>query len=131
MKVIDVFPDDAPDPDPNPRNVKMGGYQMLVRGDVLRGKFRNGLDRPQPFEPNAVTTVEFELQDVFHAFKKGHRLMVQVQSSWFPMVDRNPQTFVDIYSAKPEDFRKATHRVYGSAEYPSKIRLGTVSLTAR
>ncbi len=126
VKVIDVFPDDEKNPDPNPRNVQMGGYAMLVRGDVLRGKFRNSLSAPEPFEPGAVTKVEFELQDVFHRFKKGHRLMVQVQSSWFPQIDVNPQTFVDIYSAKREDFQKATQRVYSGGSQASRLSLMVV-----
>jgi putative CocE/NonD family hydrolase len=121
VKVIDVYPDDYPDPQPNPAGVKMGGYQQLVRGDVMRGKFRNSFEKPEPFKPNEPTRIRFALQDVCHTFRSGHRIMVQVQSSWFPLVDRNPQTFVDIYSAKPEDFRKATHRVYRSAELPSRI----------
>ena len=121
MKVIDVYPDDYPDPEPNPTGVKMGGYQQLVRGDVMRGKFRDSLEKPEPFRPNEPARVRFALQGVCHTFRSGHRIMVQVQSSWFPLVDRNPQTFVDIYGAKPEDFRKATHRVYRSEELPSKL----------
>jgi uncharacterized protein len=123
VKVIDVFPDDTPNPEPNPRNVKLGGYQQLVRGDVIRGKFRNNLSVPEPFEPGKITKVEFELQDIFHRFKAGHRLMVQVQSTWFPMIDRNPQKFVDIYNAKPADFQSATQRMYGSAEHATRITL--------
>ncbi|MDZ7309203.1 MAG: CocE/NonD family hydrolase, partial [candidate division KSB1 bacterium] len=123
VKVIDVFPENTPDPDPNPRNVKMGGYQQLVRGDVIRGKFRNSLAQPEPFEPGKITKVEFVLQDVLHRFKQGHRLMVQIQSTWFPMIDRNPQKFVDIFNAQPGDFQTATQRVYSSAEYPSRITL--------
>jgi putative CocE/NonD family hydrolase len=126
VKLIDVLPDDTKNPEPNPRQVRLGGYQMMVRGDVIRGKFRNSLAKPEPFEPGRVTKVEFELQDVFHRFSKGHRVMVQVQSTWFPKIDRNPQTFVDIYSAKAEDFRKATHRVYSSTEYPSALRVSVV-----
>jgi len=126
VKLIDVLPDDTKNPEPNPRQIRLGGYQMMVRGDVIRGKFRNSLAKPEPFEPGKVTKVEFELQDVFHRFRKGHRVMVQVQSTWFPMIDRNPQTFVDIYSAKAESFRKATHRVYSSTEYPSALRVTVV-----
>jgi uncharacterized protein len=121
VKVIDVYPDDYPDPDPNPTGVKMGGYQQLVRGDVMRGKFRDSFEKPAPFEPGKVTKVKFTMPDTLHTFRPGHRLMVQVQSSWFPLVDRNPQTFVDIYSAKAADFKKQTHRVYRSAEHPSRI----------
>ena len=121
VKLIDVYPDDSPDPDPNPAGVRMGGYQQLVRGDVMRGKFRNSFERPEPFTPDEPTRVQFTLQDTCHTFRPGHRIMVQVQSSWFPLVDRNPQTFVDIYNAKESDFRKAVERVYRSREMPSRI----------
>jgi putative CocE/NonD family hydrolase len=121
VKVIDVYPDDYPDSNPNPAGVRMGGYQQLVRGDVMRGKFRNSYSNPEPFEPGKPTRVKFRLQDVYHTFRPGHRIMVQVQSSWFPLADRNPQTFVDIYTAKESDFQKATQRVYRSRELPSKV----------
>ncbi len=120
-KLIDVYPDDYPDPDPNPAGVRMGGYQQLVRGEVMRGKFRNSYAKPEPFEPGQPTRVKFRMQDVYHTFRPGHRIMVQVQSSWFPLADRNPQTFVDIYSAKESDFQKATQRVYRSRALPSKV----------
>ena len=123
VKVIDVYPDNALDPKPNPRNVRMGGYQRLVRGDVIRGKFRNSFEKPEPFVPGKVTKVEFELPDVQHAFLKGHRIMVQVQSSWFPLIDRNPQTYCDIPQAGEKDFRKAAHRVFRSSQYPSGVWL--------
>ena len=126
VKVIDVYPDDYPDPDPNPREVRMGGYQQLVRGDVFRGKFRNGFETPEPFKPGEVAKVKFALPDVLHTFRPGHRLMVQVQSSWFPLVDRNPQAFCDIYAAGESDFKKQTHRVYRDAEHPSKITVRVV-----
>ena len=100
--------------------LRMGGYQQLVRGDVFRGRFRNGLEKPEPFQPGQVTPIEFTIPDIFHTFRSGHRVMVQVQSSWFPLVDRNPQTFVDIATAKPEDFRKATQRVYRTRTSPSR-----------
>ena len=112
VKLVDVYPGDFPNPEPNPAEVKLGGYQQLVRGEVLRGKFRNSFEKPEPFAPGKVTRIEFTLSDICHAFRSGHRVMVQVQSSWFPLVDRNPQTFVTIAKAKPEDFRKATHRIY-------------------
>jgi len=121
VKLIDVYPDDYPDPRPNPTQVRMGGYQQLVRGDVMRGKFRNSLEHPEPFEPNQPTPVRFELPDVCHSFRTGHRIMVQVQSSWFPLVDRNPQKFTDIYHAEKSDYQKATQRVYRSAERRSRI----------
>jgi predicted acyl esterase len=92
-----------------------------VRGDVFRGKFRNNFEKPEPFEPGKVTRLEFTMPDVFHTFRRGHRVMVQVQSSWFPLVDRNPQTFVDIATAKPEDFQKATQRVYRSGKAASSV----------
>jgi uncharacterized protein len=126
VKVIDVYPDDYPDPDPNPASVKMGGYQQLVRGDVMRGKFRNSFESPEPFTPGAPTRVSFPLQDVYHTFRTGHRIMVQVQSTWFPLVDRNPQKFVDIYSARASDFQKATQRVYRSRALPSHLKVQVV-----
>jgi hypothetical protein len=112
IKLIDVYAGDFPDPNPNPAHVAMGGYQQLVRGDVFRGKFRHSFEKPDPFKPGEVAKIEFEIPDIFHTFRRGHRVMVHVQSSWFPLVDRNPQTFVNIPTAKPEDFKKATHRVY-------------------
>jgi uncharacterized protein len=121
VKLIDVYPDDAPDPRPNPRGIRMGGYQRLVRGDIIRGKFRGSVERPEPFVAGRVTKVEFDLPDVQHAFRKGHRIMIQVQSSWFPLFDRNPQTFVNIRTASERDFQRATHRVYRTPEYPSRI----------
>jgi putative CocE/NonD family hydrolase len=121
VKLIDVYPDDYPDPNPNPTGVRMGGYQQLVRGDVMRGKFRNSLEKPEPFTPNQPTEVKFTLQDICHTFRPGHRIMVQVQSSWFPLVDRNPQTFVDIYNAKESDFKKATQRVYRAPGRASRL----------
>jgi len=121
VKLIDVYPDDAPDPRNNPMNIHMGGYQRLIRGDIFRGKFRNSFERPEPFVPGRVTKVAFELPDVQHAFLKGHRIMVQVQSSWFPLFDRNPQKFCNIRTASEADFQKATHRVYHTTRHPSVI----------
>jgi hypothetical protein len=116
VKLIDVYPDDFPDPEPNPSLVRMGGFQQLVRGDVMRGKFRNSFEKPEPFVPGVPTTVKFTLPDIYHTFRTGHRIMVQIQSSWFPLVDRNPQTFVDIHTARESDFHKATQRVYRGQE---------------
>jgi len=121
VKVIDVYPNDYPDPNPNPTGVKMGNYQQLVRGDVMRGKFRNSFEKPEAFTPGKPTPVKFAEQDVYHTFRSGHRIMIQVQSTWFPLVDRNPQTFVDIYSAKESDYRKATQQVYRTRELPSHV----------
>ena len=123
VKLIDVYPDDYPDAKENPKGIRMGGYQQLVRGDVIRGKFRNSLERPEPFEPNQSTRVRFTMPDSYHSFRTGHRIMVQVQSSWFPLVDRNPQKFIDIYHAKPSDFQQATQRVFRSTAMPSKINV--------
>ncbi|VTS02139.1 x-pro dipeptidyl-peptidase : Putative hydrolase, CocE/NonD family OS=Singulisphaera acidiphila (strain ATCC BAA-1392 / DSM 18658 / VKM B-2454 / MOB10) GN=Sinac_2220 PE=4 SV=1: Peptidase_S15: PepX_C [Gemmata massiliana] len=126
VKVIDVYPDDSADPDPNPTGVKMGGYQQLIRGEPFRGKFRNSFSKPEPFKPGEVTKVKFTMPDVFHTLRPGHRLMVQVQSTWFPLVDRNPQTFCDIYKADASDFKKQTHKVYRDAEHPSRITVGVI-----
>ena len=123
VKLIDVYPNDLPDPPENPAKVRLGGFQQLVRGDVLRGKFRGSLEKPEPFVPQQPTRVRFVLQDVCHAFRTGHRMMVQIQSSWFPLIDRNPQVFTDIYRAKESDFQKATQRVYRSPERPSQLRV--------
>jgi putative CocE/NonD family hydrolase len=110
VKVIDVFPDNFENE--NPTNHVMNGYQMLVRGEVMRGKFRNSFENPEAFVPNKPTQVKFTLPDIAHQFKKGHRIMIQVQSTWFPLVDRNPQKFMNIYKAKDSDFQKATIRIY-------------------
>ncbi len=114
VKLIDVYDADFPDPEPNPAYVVMGGYQQLVRGDVMRSRFRNSFEHPEAMVPGQVTEIEFTMPDVCHTFRRGHRVMVHVQSSWFPLVDRNPQTFVDIATADPADFRKATQRIYRS-----------------
>lgn len=101
----------------------MNGYQMLVRGEVMRGKFRNSFETPEPFVPNKITQVKFYLPDVAHTFQKGHRLVIQVQSSWFPLVDRNPQVFTDIYKAQDSDFQKTEVRLFHSEGVASKIIL--------
>ncbi|MEX2190102.1 MAG: CocE/NonD family hydrolase [Bacteroidota bacterium] len=119
VKVIDVFPDDTP----TTGNVKFGGYQMLVRGDVLRGKFRNSLANPESFIPDTLTKVSFALEDAFHTFKKGHRIMVQIQSSWFPLVDRNPGKFLDIHRARETDFQATRQRVYRNPLNSSSLKL--------
>lgn len=126
VKLVDVYPDDYPDPNPNPTNVRMGGYQQLVRGDVMRGKFRNSFETPEAFIPGEPTAVSFTLQDTYHTFRTGHRIMVQIQSTWFPLVDRNPQKFVDIYSAKNSDFQKAIQRIYRSKSRPSHLKVMTM-----
>jgi putative CocE/NonD family hydrolase len=123
VKLIDVFPNDYPDPNPNAKGIRMGGYQSLVRGEPFRGRYRNSFSKPEPFEPNRTAKVEFELPDVYHTFRRDHRIMVQVQSSWFPLVDRNPQKYIDIYSARESDFQRATHRVYRSRSNASGLRV--------
>ena len=115
VKLIDVYPGDAPDNG----NVKMGGYQMLLGIEVMRGKYRNSYSNPEPMEPDQVTASSFEIRDKFHTFKKGHKIMVQVHSSWFPAFDRNPQTFTNIYRAKKNEYQKATQKIYRSQESPS------------
>jgi putative CocE/NonD family hydrolase len=114
VKLVDVYPPDAG---------AHGGYQQLVRGEVMRGRYRRSYEKPEPFVPNEPALVRFSLPDVSHTFRTGHRVMVQVQSSWFPLVDRNPQTFVDVYRAKEADFRAATHRVMRTPERPSGLKV--------
>ncbi|WP_276134413.1 CocE/NonD family hydrolase [Polluticoccus soli] len=126
VKLIDVFPDDFSYPDSikgNGKNYPMGGYQMLVRGEVMRGRYRNSLEHPEAFTPKEITKVRFTIPDVAHVFKAGHKVMLQVQSTWFPLVDRNPQQFVNIYKADDKDFVKSTIRLYHDAEHPSAIVL--------
>jgi putative CocE/NonD family hydrolase len=123
VKLIDVYPPDAPDDSPRRGDVKMGGCQMLLAGEVFRSKFRNSYDRPEPLKPGQVAKIEFDLRDKHHRFLKGHRIMVQIQSTWFPVIDRNPQQFLDIYRAMASDYRKAEHRVHRSAERCSRLKL--------
>jgi putative CocE/NonD family hydrolase len=121
VKLIDVFPPDAEATPDEEVRVPPGGYQMLIRGDVLRGRYRNSFEKPEAFIPGKVTEVRYDLPDIAHTFKKGHRIMIQVQNSWFPLVDRNPQKFVDIYKCSSGDFQKATQRIYHEANYPSHL----------
>ena len=145
VKLIDVYPDNydqpalSPPPPPagplqfgqtappvDPHLTRMGGYQQLLRGEVFRGKFRTGFDRPTPFEPGKVAAVEYRMNDVYHTFRRGHRIMVQIQSTWFPLVDRNPQKFMNIGDAKETDFQKATERVYRGGRNASSLKVGVV-----
>lgn len=126
VKLIDVFPEDFKydaSIKGNGKPYTMGGYQMLVRGEIMRGRYRNSFEKPQAFKPGKVETVSFELPDVAHTFKKGHKLMIQVQSSWFPLADRNPQQFVNIYKADEKDFKKAVIKIYHDAAFPSSLQL--------
>jgi putative CocE/NonD family hydrolase len=125
VKLIDVLPEYEKS------NIKeagktMAGMQRLVRAEVMRGKFRNDLSKPEPFIPNKVTEVKFLLNDALHTFKKGHRIMIQIQSSWFPLVDRNPQKYLRIPEAKETDYQKATIRIHHNATNSSKIILPVV-----
>jgi len=113
VKVIDVIPGEEMN--------REDEYQMMLRGDIFRAKFRNSMEKPEAMVPGEVTNLKFDLNDVAHTFKKGHKIMVQIQSSWFPLFDRNPQKFVDIYSADESDFQKATQRIYLSGDFPSQI----------
>jgi putative CocE/NonD family hydrolase len=126
VKLIDVYPPDVADPEPNPAGVRLAGYQQLVRAEIMRARFRNGFEHPTALLPGEVTPLRFGLPDVNHTFRAGHRIMVQVQSSWFPLVDRNPQTFVDIYAARDSDFRPATHRVLRTPAQPSSLKVTVV-----
>jgi putative CocE/NonD family hydrolase len=125
VKLIDVYPGDYPSRDLPAGSpgypVKMGGYQQLVRGEPFRAKYRNSFEKPEPLVPGQPATIAFEMPDAYHTFRRGHRIMVHVQSSWFPFVDRNPQTFVNIPTATEADFRTQTHRVYRSAARPSGV----------
>jgi putative CocE/NonD family hydrolase len=134
VKLIDVSPPERRTPAPpaaeaarskdvGPPTVRLAGYQQLVRGEPFRGKYRRSFEKPEPFVPGRVEAVNFTMPDVNHTFRRGHRVMVQVQSSWFPLVDRNPQTFVNIPTARPEDFKAATQRVRRSKSQPSGVEV--------
>jgi putative CocE/NonD family hydrolase len=129
VKLIDVYPPDRSTPaaagavEVWSPPVTLAGYQQLVRGWPLRGKFRRSFETPEPFEPGKVESIEFTMPDVNHVFRRGHRVMIQVQSTWFPLIDRNPQTFVDIPAAKAEDFHVATHRIVRSSAQPSGVEV--------
>ncbi|HNR72966.1 MAG TPA: CocE/NonD family hydrolase C-terminal non-catalytic domain-containing protein, partial [Cyclobacteriaceae bacterium] len=116
VKLIDVYPNNHPNYKHNPANIVMGGYQQLVRHEVFRGRWRNSFEKPEPFKSGEITDVNITLQDILHTFKKGHKIMVQIHSTWFPYIDRNPQKYVDnIYKANAEDFVKASIKVYGAS----------------
>ncbi|MEP6712230.1 MAG: CocE/NonD family hydrolase [Ferruginibacter sp.] len=129
VKLIDVFPDDFAYPANtlgNGKEYPMGGYQMLVRGEIMRGKYRNSFEKPEAFVPGKITHVKFELPDVAHTFKKGHRIMIQLQSSWFPLADRNPQQFLNIYKADKGDYQKSNIRIYHDAVNQTKFILPVI-----
>ena len=116
VKVIDVHPHDAKNTEEMQDHLQMSNYHMMVRSEVIRGRYRNSFSTPEAFVPNTKTPVELVTQDINHTFKKGHKLQIQVQSTWFPYVDRNPQTFVEnIFEAKEEDYKTQKHRVYNDS----------------
>lgn len=132
VKIIDVYPNDFSYKNYDDsiinsmwkgKNYVMNGYQMLVRGEVMRGKYRNSFEKPEPFEPNKITTVKLCLPDIAHTFKKGHKLMIQIQSTWFPLVDRNPQQFIDIYHSEDKDFIKSDIKIYHNLNNKSYLTL--------
>jgi uncharacterized protein len=132
VKLIDVYPENYPNPDDslagNKRVVDappvyMGGYQQLLRGEPFRAKFRNSWEKPESLTPGKEADIDFAMPDLFHTFRRGHRIMVQVQSSWFPLTDRNPQTFTDIPNAKPEAFQKATEQIFRQADAASGVEV--------
>ncbi len=127
VKLIDQYPDVIEGVPAESEDYIRGGMQQMVRGDIFRGRYRDSYSNPIPFKPGEVTRVKFELQDILHRFKKGHRVMVQIQSSWFPLFDRNPQRFVEnINLATEQDFVSATHKVYHSADHASRIEIGVL-----
>lgn len=126
VKVIDVYPDTSGSTSPVSEKVLMKGYQMLIRGEVIRGRFREGFDKEKAFKPNEVTTVKLTLPDVAHTIKKGHKLMIQIQHTWFPLVDRNPNQMIDIFKAKESDYIKNTHRLYFDKQNASSVSFQTL-----
>jgi len=128
VKVIDVYPGDEPVRKVDDTEFSLGDAQLLVRYEIFRGRYRKSFEKPEPFVPNQVTKVPIKLPDVCHTFARGHRLMIQVQSSYFPFFDRNPQTYVDnIFEAKAADFSKANHSVWYGSKYPSRLKVGVLN----
>jgi len=124
VKLIDVYPEKYPD------DWKLSGYELMIADEVFRGRFRKSFEKPEPIRPDAITPFTIDLHTANHVFKKGHRIMVQVQSTWFPIIDRNPQKFVlNIFEAKESDYQKATQRIYRSKEYPSGVVLSLAPAT--
>ena len=125
VKLIDVYPNRYPD-EKGETNNTLGGYQQLVRGEIIRGKFRNSLEKPEPFVPGKPAKVEWQVPDTFHTFRRGHRIMIQVHSTWFPFADINPGKFMNIFEATEADFQKTTQRIYRSRALPSQVRIGVL-----
>ena len=132
VKLIDVYPEDYPDPEDMRSTATSasgcaaaahGRLSAIVRGEPFRAKFRNSWEKPEPLTPGKQTEIDFTMPDLFHTFRRGHRIMVQVQSSWFPLTDRNPQTFTDIPNAKPEEFQKATEKIFRQKDAASGVEV--------
>ena len=121
VKLIDVYPEKFP------QDWKLSGYELMIAGEVFRGRFRNSFEKPEPLTPGVITPFTIDLHTANHVFKKGHRIMVQVQSTWFPVIDRNPQKFVpNIFEAKESDYQKATQRIYRSKRYPLSVKISVL-----
>ena len=132
VKLIDVYPENYPDPEDTSNGNKriqdapplhMGGYEQLLRGEPFRAKFRNSWEKPEALTPGKQANLDFAMPDLFHTFRRGHRIMIQVESSWFPLTDRNPQTFTDIPHARPEDFQKATEQIFRQKDAASGVEV--------
>lgn len=124
VKLIDVYPSSVSETEHTPEGVLLDNYHQLIRSEAMRGRFRESFEEPKPFEPNEITSIEFPLQDVYHTFKKGHKIQIQIQSTWFPLFDLNPQNYVpNIFKAEKEDFINATQRIYHTPDYPSSIEV--------
>ncbi|MGB7627254.1 MAG: CocE/NonD family hydrolase, partial [Candidatus Acidiferrum sp.] len=118
VKLIDVYPQEYPD------DWKLSGYELMISDEIFRGRYRDSFEKPEPLKPGEVTPFTIDLHTADHVFKKGHRIMVQVQSTWFPLYDRNPQKFVpNIFLAKDSDYQKATQRIYRSKRFPSNVEI--------
>jgi len=124
VKIIDVYPPSTPETEHTPDGVELDNYHQMVRSEVIRGRFRDSYENPKPFKPNKITYVDLPLQDVYHTFQKGHKIQVQIQSTWFPLIDLNPQKYVpNIFKAEESDFQNAIQRIYHTPEHPTNIEV--------
>jgi len=124
VKLVDVYPPQTQESEYTPEGVELDNYHQLVRSEVIRGRFRNSYEKPEPFKPNKITYIDLPLQDVYHTFKKGHKIQIQIQSTWFPLFDLNPQKYVpNIFKANESDFQNATQRIYHSPKYPTSVEV--------
>jgi len=125
VKLIDVYPQKYPE------DWKLSGYELMISDEIFRGRYHNSFEKPEPLKPGEVTPFTIDLHTADHVFKKGHRIMVQVQSSWFPLYDRNPQRFIpNIFEAKQSDYQKATQHIYRSKRFPSSVEIMTLPQSA-